>query len=84
MYCSVLGCGNYDTSAPNIRAFFQNNALNFVLYCGRVQAANSRGCTATEGLLYKPWSLVVPTCTARDPISERRNYLGEKWPMNFA
>ena len=23
------------------------------------------GCTAAEGLLYKPWSLVVPTCTAR-------------------
>ena len=28
--------------------------------------------------------LVVPTCTARDPSSERRNYLREKWPMNFA
>ena len=36
-----------------------------VLYCGRVPAANAPGCTAAEGLLYKPWSLVVPTCTAR-------------------
>ena len=37
----------------------------FFLYCGRVPAANAPGCTAAEGLLYKPWSLVVPTCTAR-------------------
>ena len=36
-----------------------------VLYCGRVPAANAPGSTATEGLLYKPWPLVVPTCTAR-------------------
>ena len=36
-----------------------------VLYCGRVSAANAPGCTAAEGLLYKHWSLVVPTCTAR-------------------
>ena len=36
-----------------------------VLYCGRVPAANAPGCTAAEGLLYKPWSLVVRTCTAR-------------------
>ena len=35
------------------------------LYCGRVPAANGPGCTAAEGLFYKPWSLVVPTCTAR-------------------
>ena len=35
-----------------------------VLYCGRVPAANAPECTAAEGLLYKPWSLVVPTCTA--------------------
>ena len=58
-----------------------------VLCCGRVPAANAPGCTAAEGLLYKPWSLVVPTCTARclhHPSSERRNYLGEKWPINFA
>ena len=39
-----------------------------VLYCivwGRVPAANAPGCTTAEGLLYKPWYLVVPTCTAR-------------------
>ena len=36
-----------------------------VLYCGRVPAANAPGRTAAEGLLYEPWSLVVPTCTDR-------------------
>ena len=36
-----------------------------VLYCGRVPVANAPGCTAVEGLLYKSWSLVIPTCTAR-------------------
>ena len=36
-----------------------------VLYCGRVPAANAPGWTAAEDLLYKPWSLVIPTCTAR-------------------
>ena len=36
-----------------------------VLYCGRVPATNASGCTAAEGLLYKPWSLDIPTCTAR-------------------
>ena len=36
-----------------------------VLYCGRVPTANAPGCTAAEGLLYKPWSLIVATCTAR-------------------
>ena len=36
-----------------------------VLYCDRFPAANAPGCTAAEGLLYKPWSLVFPTCTAR-------------------
>ena len=27
-----------------------------VMLCGRVQAAKAPGCTAAEGLLYKPWS----------------------------
>ena len=36
-----------------------------VLYCSRVPAANAPGRTAAEGLLYKPWSLVIPTQTAR-------------------
>ena len=36
-----------------------------VLYCDMVPAANAPGCTAAEDLLYKPWSLVLPTCTAR-------------------
>ena len=38
---------------------------NTVLYYGTVAAANAPRCTAAEGLLYKPWSLVFPTCTAR-------------------
>ena len=42
-------------------------ALRIVLYCDRVPAADAPGCTAAEGLLYKPWSLVVPTCTAGGP-----------------
>ena len=29
-------------------------ADDIVLYCGRVPAANAPGCTAAEGLLYKP------------------------------
>ena len=37
----------------------------YCMYCSRVPAAKPPGCTASEGLLYKPWSLVVPTCTAR-------------------
>ena len=28
--------------------------------------------------------LAPPGVSTRDPSSERRNYLGEKWPMNFA
>ena len=36
-----------------------------VLYCGRIPATNAPACTAVEGLLYKPRSLVVPTCIAR-------------------
>ena len=49
-----------------------------MLYCGRVPAVNAPVCTAAEGLLYKPWSSCFPICTAS---SERRNYLGEKWPV---
>ena len=54
-----------------------------VIYCGRVPAANAPGCTAAEGLLYKPWSFLPapPGVSTRDPSSERRNYLGEKWPV---
>ena len=55
----------------------------WVMLCGRVPAANAPGCTVAWGLMYKPWSLIVPTCTARclHPSSERRNYLGKKWPV---
>ena len=64
------------------------NRLKYnVLYCGRVPAANAPGYTAAEGLLYKTCSLIVPPppgVSTRDPSSERRKYLGEKWPINFA
>ena len=33
---------------------------DIVLDCGRVPVANTHGCTAAEGLLYKPWSSVFP------------------------
>ena len=39
--------------------------LSYVMLCCRVPAANAPGCTAAEGLLHKPWSLVISTCTAR-------------------
>ena len=38
--------------------------ISIVFYCGRVPAANAPEYTAAEGLLYKPWSLVIPTYTA--------------------
>ena len=34
-------------------------------YYKNTNVVNAPGCTAAEGLLYKPWSLVVPTYTAR-------------------
>ena len=43
--------------------------LCIVLYCGRVPAANVPGCTAAEGLLYKPWSLVVPSSYLHRQVS---------------
>ena len=36
-----------------------------LLYCIRVPAANVPGCSEAEGLFYKPWSFVVPTCTPK-------------------
>ena len=50
-----------------LRLLLQLSSRCIVLYCGRIPAANAAGCTAAEGLLYKPWSLVVPTWTARCP-----------------
>ena len=47
---------------------FSSSSVSYtfiVFYCGRVPLANAPGCTAAEGLLYKPWSLVFPTYTAR-------------------
>ena len=49
-------------ASQNKQRLFPHTAL---LYCGRIPAANAPGCTAAESLLYKPWSLVIPTCTAR-------------------
>ena len=59
-------------------AYCTPRLYGIVLYCIVVGSRRLMppGCTAAEGLLYKPWSLVVPTFTARclHPSSERRNY----------
>ena len=39
--------------------------LCYFMLCYRLPVANAPGCIAAEGLLYKPWSSVIPTCTAR-------------------
>ena len=48
-----------------VRISYTKFVYTLLWYYGTVPAANASGCTAAEGLLYKPWSLVVPTCTAR-------------------
>ena len=54
-----------DLRPPNKHGCSISVLYLMVFYCGRVPAANAPGYTAAEGLLYKPWSLVVPTCTVR-------------------
>ena len=53
------------------------------MFCGRVPAANAPECTAAyctnPGL--ESFLLAPPGVSTRDPSSERRNYLGEKWPV---
>ena len=56
----VLGVNKYVTAHGEFQT-----SVDIVLYCGRVPAANAPACTAADGLLYKPWSLVFHTCTAR-------------------
>jgi len=40
------------------------------------------------GIVYRPYFLDVPifatSKSSRDPSSQRLNYMGERWPMNFA
>ena len=62
----------YKLLVTNFRLYFKcvsanmsSKHLRIVLYCSRVPTANASGCTAVGVLLYKPWSLVVPNCTAR-------------------
>ena len=70
---SVMLCPPHRVTSPDIlkeatsppKVLYCIVLYCIVLYCGRVPAASAPGCTAAEGLLYKPWSLVVPTCTAR-------------------
>ena len=72
MYCQlkttrVIGC-NLNQPMKHSTESLGNvwyHQTCIVSYCGRVPAANAPGCTAAEGLFYKPWSLVLPTCTAR-------------------
>ena len=65
----------------------KQNRWRGLLYCGRVPAANAHGCTAAEGLLYAPWSLVVPTCTARclhqRPYQWKEELLGREMANEF-
>ena len=61
-----------------------------LLYC---TVAGSRRIVPPDALQPKAYRtnpglysflLAPPGVSTRDPSSERRNYLGEKWPMNFA
>ena len=61
---NLTGC-EHNHSSRKVLHHFSYWTYCVVLYCGRVPAANAPGWTAAEGLLYKPWSLVDPTCTAR-------------------
>ena len=58
-------CSPYRGHLFSLSSGWKNQPSDCVTLCGRVPAANASGCTAAEGLLYKPWSLVVPTCTSR-------------------
>ena len=79
-YCAILR-EKFLSLAQN-HLYFYKVAAYCIVYCGRVPTAEAPGCTAAKGLLYKPWSLVVPNgVSTREPSSERRNYLGEKWPV---
>jgi hypothetical protein len=55
--------------------------------------ANAPGSTSASAAYFTYPALEVPTFTAsrlsrpqpaRDPGSQSRNYVGEKWPINFA
>ena len=50
-----------------------------VLYFGRIPAANAPD--ALQPMAYCTNLLAQPGVSTRDPSSERRNYLGEKWPV---
>ena len=54
-------CASWKDNFGNLVIMMSQKSLPYscVLCCGRVPASNA------EGLLYKPCSLVVPTCTAR-------------------
>ena len=51
--------------------------------CGTVPVANAPGCTAAHCTIpgLQSFQLAPPGVSTRDPSSERRNYLGEKWPV---
>ena len=66
-----------------------NSLISIVLYCIGV---GSRRVVPPDALQPKAYCtnpglqsfLLAPSGVfTRDPSSERRNYLGEKWPMNF-
>ena len=64
-----------------------------VAYCTTLRCSNSHHQSSPQEILAVRGGainliLVVPTFTTsrlpRDPSSQRWNYVGEKWPMNFA
>ena len=63
-YCGLIN--NNNSTMIKLGEIIMNILCQlYTLYGDRVPAANTPGCTAAEGLLYKPWFLVVPTFTAR-------------------
>ena len=66
-----------------------------VAYCTTLRCSNSNHQSSPQeilavkgGAMDKPYFLDVPTfttsCLPGDPSSQRWNYVGKKWPMNFA
>ena len=67
-----------------------SSVIDSTLYCIVVRsrrltspdALQPKACCTNPGL--QSFLLAPAGVFTRDPSSERRNYLGEKWPMNFA
>ena len=80
---------------PQMTVCLHNNAINhtfrhYIYYCIVVgsrrlmppDALHPKAYCTNPGLY--SFLLAPPGVSTRDPSSERRNYLDEKWPMSFA